>query len=165
MNNETTCPFCDIGVNSSLFAESDNFRALYNIVPILPGHSLIIPKKHITSVMEFTDSELSELMVFSRNVLTILIKVFKAEAFNWTIQEGAQAGQTISHLHLHLIPRKRNDLSNPGNWYPELLRSESERIESEPRRRLTEDETRDVVLRIKNFIADNSSQLSVTGLF
>jgi bis(5'-adenosyl)-triphosphatase len=99
--------------------------------------------------MGLSDSELSEMMVFARNVVRILLKAFGASAFNWTIQEGEEAGQTVPHLHLHLIPRESNDLPQPGDWYPLLKKSETEIIDSDTRPKLTPDEMRTIVEKIR----------------
>ena len=154
------CPFCDSSIYEAAFAESENFRAVYNIAPILPGHSLVIPKWHVQSLMDFSESELCEIMIFGRKVVAILLRAFSVQAFNWTIQEGKEAGQTISHIHLHLIPRKRKYLRHPGDWYPLLrdnLSSQSEIIESDSRARLTSDEMRRVVTYLRDITKESDS--------
>lgn len=148
------CPFCNSEVSDATFAESENFRAIYNIAPILPGHSLIIPKWHIQSLMYLSDNELCEMMIFGRNVVAKLLAAFKAQAFNWTIQEGEEAGQTVPHLHLHLhlIPRKTKDLPQPGDWYPLLqnnINNHVDVIDSETRLRLTPEEIKKIVSHLK----------------
>jgi bis(5'-adenosyl)-triphosphatase len=143
------CPFCNINTDKTEFAESEHFRAIYNIAPILPGHSLIIPKSHVTSLLDLDEADISEMVSFSLQCVKMLQKAFNATGFNWTIQEGEEAGQTVRHLHLHLIPRKRNDLPHPGDWYPKLLQSESELIDSEERHKLSEEQVSVVVTMIK----------------
>ncbi len=147
------CEFC----NSELewFMQSDNFYAIYNIAPVLTGHSLIIPKWHVESVMDLSEEELSEMVIFSRKCIKVLIKVFSADSFNWTIQEGENSGQTIKHLHLHLIPRKKGDLAHPGDWYPKLTRQFKHGIiDSKRRHRLTKEEIRIIVSHIKKIAND-----------
>jgi bis(5'-adenosyl)-triphosphatase len=143
------CPFCNINTDKTEFAESQHFRAIYNIAPILPGHSLIIPKSHVTSLLDLDETDISEMVIFSQKCVKMLQQAFNTNGFNWTIQEGEEAGQTVRHLHLHLIPRKRNDLPHPGDWYPKLLQSESELIDSEERHKLSEDQVGVVVAMIK----------------
>lgn len=145
----TNCPFCNSSIAQATFAESENFLAVYNIAPILPGHSLIIPRWHVQSLMDLSDTELCEMIVFARNTVKVLLKTFGVKAFNWTIQEGEEAGQTVPHLHVHLIPREPNDLPQPGDWYPLLRESESEIIDSGSRPRLTPDEMQKIVIKIK----------------
>jgi bis(5'-adenosyl)-triphosphatase len=143
----TACPFCHKNIQRAQFAESGGFRAIYNRAPILPGHSLIIPKQHIESLMELTESELAEMTIFARKVTSSLSKIFHAEAFNWCLQDGLAAGQTVPHLHLHLIPRLPADLPSPGDWYPLLEKSETE-IDSELRARLTPEQIDQIVQKI-----------------
>jgi bis(5'-adenosyl)-triphosphatase len=99
--------------------------------------------------MELNDSELCEMMVFARDAVKILLKAFAVSAFNWTIQEGEEAGQTVPHLHLHLIPREPNDLPQSGDWYPLLKKSETEAIDSDTRPRLMPDEMKAIVGKIR----------------
>src|ERR1035437_9063760 len=111
------CPFCAVNFSEIGFARSTNFVALYNIAPILPGHSLVIPRRHVESLMDLSDAEVSEFMIFGRDVARLLLRAFETSAFNWTIQEKEEAGQTVSHLHMHLIPRTPGDFPRPGDWY------------------------------------------------
>ena len=145
------CPFCNSNIDEARFSESENFLAIYNIAPILHGHSLILPKRHVESLLELNNEELHEMMIFSRNTTKMLLEMFKSSGFDWTIQEGEDAGQSVPHLHLHLIPRKSNDLPQPGDWYPLLRESESEIIESSTRARLLPDEMKLIVSEIQKF--------------
>jgi bis(5'-adenosyl)-triphosphatase len=144
-----TCPFCRDEVQAAHFAASDHFLALYNLAPILPGHSLVVPRRHILSLMELGDPELCELTLFSRDIVKVLQKAFGSRSFDWTIQEGVEAGQTIPHLHLHLIPRTQGDLSQPGDWYPLMQQSEAEIIDSAARPRLSEHDMMSIVLKLR----------------
>lgn len=143
------CVFCRKDVYELSFAASENFLSLYNLAPILPGHSLIIPKRHVLSLMELTEQELCELMVFSRDVVRVLMKAFGSTAFNWTIQEGIEAGQTVPHLHLHLVPRKEKDLPQPGDWYPFLEQSETDLMDSDIRAKFSLDEMKMIATKLK----------------
>lgn len=146
------CPFCDSRIDEAKFSESENFMAIYNIAPILPGHSLIIPKRHVESLLELDDKELYEMTMFSRDITKTLLEIFKSSGFDWTVQEGEDAGQSIPHLHMHLIPRKSNDLTKPGDWYPLMKESEAEIIDSNARPRMTADEMKTIVSRIRRFL-------------
>lgn len=143
------CPFCVPNVNNVKFAESQNFVAVYNIAPILPGHSLVVPKRHVRSVLQLSDDELCEMMTFSRKVINILLTAFGAVAFDWTIQDGEAAGQTVPHFHLHIIPRKFGDLPTPGSWYPKLRESQEDIIDSEKRPRFSPDEMKRIVSKLR----------------
>jgi len=148
MSNTLTCPFCLPAVSPAVFAETKNFKAIYNLAPILPGHSLIIPKKHVSSFMDISDEYMNEMIVFSRKVIRTLQHAFHTTSFDWTIQEGVEAGQTVDHMHLHIIPRKTNDLPNCGDWYPLLEESISKLSESTSRPRHTDEEMKVIATRL-----------------
>ncbi len=143
------CPFCKPWVSDAVFAESQNFMAVYNIAPILPGHTLIVPKRHLGTILDLNDTELSEMMIFARKVTTVLLEVFHAEAFDWSVQDKAAAGQTIFHLHMHLVPRSEGDLKEPGDWYPEIKNNYRKILDSEKRKKLIPEEMKQIVSKLK----------------
>ena len=114
----TSCPFCTPSVIEMQFFDNQYFYAIYNHSPILPGHSLIIPKIHMERFGDLQTELSSALFPFTQKVMQVLQQAFNVADFDLTIQDGAKAGQTIPHLHLHVIPRYINDLPNPGAWYP-----------------------------------------------
>ena len=130
------CPFCARGILES-FCGDERFLALYNIAPILPGHSLVIPRAHVASLLELSEADLGAFVLFARHITRLLRRAFAADDFDWSIQDGISAGQTVPHLHLHIIPRHAGDLPNPGDWYPALMASESAQIDDRTRPRLT----------------------------
>ena len=119
-NTTGTCPFCRPDIQKNAFAASGSFLALYNKAPILPGHTLIIPGVHIESLRSLTDDQISVFFRFAREVTETLLSYFHADAFDWSIQDNTAAGQTVPHLHLHIIIRHTADLPAPGDWYPLL---------------------------------------------
>ncbi|MBN2611379.1 MAG: HIT family protein [Bacteroidales bacterium] len=149
MTKAAPCPFCLPAVNDTAFMESRNFLAIYNIAPVLPGHTLVIPKKHFVSIMHLSEDELNELVNFCRLVTRLLEYVFKTTGFDWTLQEKPEAGQTIDHLHLHIIPRFKDDLPDPGDWYPMLLQNHSMMIDSLQRPRHTSAEMSQIVKKLR----------------
>ncbi len=153
----STCPFCSPNIDKSVFAESVNFKAIYNIAPILPGHTLIISNKHISKFMNIEDRLMEELIILSRQVIRTLSKAFKTDSFNWTLQEGAEAGQTIEHMHIHIIPRHKNDLPSPGDWYPELKTHENKIIDSLSRPKLSIPEIQSVVRYLTKIHTNSTS--------
>ena len=140
------CPFCATSVTDMSFIESPRFRAIVNVAPILPGHSLVVPKRHVESLLALSDEEVAEMVNLSRRAVALLTRVYGSDGFDWTIQESEAAGQSVPHLHLHLIPRTRGDLPDPGDWYPRL-------IESRDRAGLTRDEMRDIAQRLRREVA------------
>ncbi len=152
--NNVDCPFCKSGIKDLSFFENESFSAVYNIAPILPGHTLVIPKKHITSFFELTEEELFDFVKFSRSVIKILSKAFGTEAFNWTLQEKDEAGQSIAHMHIHIIPRKAGDLPHPGDWYPGLKYNIDNILDSDKREKLKPDQLSVIIEKLKNISAD-----------
>ena len=143
------CPFCNESARTAIFYETPKFLAIYNIAPVLPGHSLVISRAHHISLLSLTEQEMNDLFSTARTVLQILMKAFHTDAFDWSLQEKPEAGQTIEHLHLHIVPRVKNDLDSPGHWYPLVHRNDDEIIDSADRPRLHPDELRIIVEKLK----------------
>jgi bis(5'-adenosyl)-triphosphatase len=99
--------------------------------------------------MDLDSSELAEFAIFAQRVTGFLQYVFNSVGFNWTIQEGEAAGQSVMHLHLHIIPRTAGDLPHPGDWYPRLRESVSRHIDDETRPRLTRQQMDSVVEHLR----------------
>jgi bis(5'-adenosyl)-triphosphatase len=137
MTTNADCPFCHTDIKRSVFAEEGQFFAIYNIAPILPGHSLVIPKAHVESVMRLSETELGQFVAFARRVTKTILKTFDASGFDWAIQDAQEAGQTVPHLHMHIIPRTPNDLPHEGDWYDKLEQSQAQAIDSKDRPHLT----------------------------
>ncbi|MFO7658051.1 MAG: HIT family protein [Bacteroidales bacterium] len=155
MPKEVPCPFCLPVAKDTAFMESAGFFAIYNIAPVLPGHTLVIPKKHFDSIMQLSDNELNEFVAFCRSVTRILGNVFNTNSFDWTLQEKPETGQTIEHLHFHIIPRQKGDLPEPGDWYPKLLENNEKMIDSLNRPRHSSSEMQQIVKKLRKAVAQN----------
>ena len=81
--------------------------------PVSPGHTLIIPKRHVASFFEVTDAERADLMSLLAAARDDLDREFHPAGYNIGINDGAAAGQTVPHLHIHLIPRYEGDRDDP----------------------------------------------------
>jgi bis(5'-adenosyl)-triphosphatase len=147
------CAFCAVDIAQAAFAADAGFLALHNIAPVLPGHSLIIPRRHVVSLLGLDDSELAAMMLFARAATRLLARAFAADGFDWTIQDGAAAGQTVPHLHLHIIPRHAGDLPDPGDWYTALKASEAAPIDSRLRPRLSPADHAKITEQLKKLAA------------
>jgi diadenosine tetraphosphate (Ap4A) HIT family hydrolase len=109
MNN---CPFCNLP-QIRIIESNDLGIAIRDAYPISPGHTLIIPKRHIGSFFDTTDLEKKMLLVLLASTKRQIQEEFNTEAFNIGINDGTLAGQTVPHLHIHLIPRYKNDSADP----------------------------------------------------
>ena len=119
------CHFCKLS-KDRIIAETELTRTIRDSYPISPGHTLIIPKRHVTSFFFVTDDERNELLNALKQAQQVLIEESKPDGFNIGINDGQSAGQTIPHLHIHLIPRFKGDQPDPRGgirWiFPEKAR-------------------------------------------
>lgn len=127
----SNCPFCSNEVKDTAFARQGNFVALYNIAPVVPGHSLIVPIDHTINILDLNDSEYVELMTFARTVARFLTQYYHTPDFDISIQQGRNAGQSIDHLHVHILPRKSNDIVDNGEWYDKIDEIERGKLDSD----------------------------------
>ena len=102
------CPFCHIA-EDKLLAENEDARAFLDGYPITEGHTLVVPKRHVPSVFDLDASEQESLWQLVKEVRGRLT----ADAFNVGVNDGPAAGQTVSHAHVHVIPRREGDISDP----------------------------------------------------
>jgi len=142
------CLFCQKEIVGKSFYRTKRFSAIYNIAPVLPGHSLIIPNHHYESLFELSEDELGEMMVFARKITAVLKTVFNCDGFDWTIQDGIAAGQTIPHLHLHIIPRKALDMPAGTEWYSKIPDNEEKILDSAHRERLNNQDYNAITARL-----------------
>ena len=102
---------------TQIFAVTPFSFASVNLKPLVPGHALILPRRGMERVSDMKAEELSDLWILAQRVGRMLSKHFNAPALSFAIQDGAEAGQTVAHVHLHIIPRKKGDFKkNDGHF-------------------------------------------------
>jgi diadenosine tetraphosphate (Ap4A) HIT family hydrolase len=106
------CPFCNME-NSKIILDNDLAIAVYDGFPVTPGHGLIVPKRHIALFYEATREEQTAMLDLLAEMRLLLLKERNPDAFNISINDGAAAGQTVMHMHIHLIPRYAGDTDDP----------------------------------------------------
>ena len=107
------CIFCNLEP-SRIEDRNEFFVAIKDLYPVTEGHTLIIPNRHVESFFELTrDEEIAMLDMLSsqKEKLSQLDK--SITGFNVGINDGEDAGQTIMHCHIHLIPRRKGDMESP----------------------------------------------------
>ena len=109
---EHTCPFC-IRDQFKLILANEHAIAFYDGFPVTPGHCLVVPKRHISSFFETTQEEQAALFDLVAQMRELLLAERSPDAFNIGINDGAAAGQTVMHMHIHLIPRYAGDTEDP----------------------------------------------------
>jgi diadenosine tetraphosphate (Ap4A) HIT family hydrolase len=105
------CVFCKL--NRTVLAQSDLSRAFLDGFPVSDGHALIVPKRHVTSIWDMTDTEYNDAFGLVRHVKDLLLQMFNPQGFNIGVNCGEAAGQTVFHAHIHIIPRYAGDVSTP----------------------------------------------------
>lgn len=107
------CPFCSREESSEVILENSFAYAILDRYPVSRGHTLIIPKHHISSYFELTFEEQSKLWEVVNSCKVILDQRYNPDGYNIGVNIGEAAGQSIFHLHIHLIPRFYGDMDNP----------------------------------------------------
>ena len=105
------CIFCRH--DRSILAQTQLSFAFLDSFPVSNGHALVIPKRHIVSIWEMTTEEYADAFDLVRQVKDVLQKKFDSQGFNIGVNCGEVAGQSVSHAHIHVIPRYAGDARNP----------------------------------------------------
>ncbi len=106
------CAFCDPKVlDGQTFYEDDLIIALCTHRPVFPGHSLIIPKRHVERFEGLSDEEISRIGKVIKKVNDATVNIFHTSAYLLLQKNGHEVGQTVPHVHFHYIPRKAEDSS------------------------------------------------------
>lgn len=106
------CIFCKIvkgEIPATKIYEDKHLLAFLDIMPINPGHVLVIPKTHFESFTETPDEILKELISVAKKIAPAVMTATGAPAFNLTLNNGKESGQVVPHVHFHIIPRLPND--------------------------------------------------------
>lgn len=106
------CIFCKIAageIPSATLYEDDDFKVILDIEPASRGHALILPKEHYANLYELDDDLAARALVLARKMILKLTDILGCDGYNILQNNGAAAGQTVSHFHIHLIPRYKGD--------------------------------------------------------
>lgn len=111
----TACVFCDAqaGRKREIVLENRHFAAIFDKYPVNAGHTLLFPKRHVESLFELTAREWSDFRRLLTATKTAVDTRFRPQGYNLGVNCGPVAGQTIPHLHIHVIPRYEGDVQNP----------------------------------------------------
>jgi histidine triad (HIT) family protein len=106
------CIFCKIvdgEIPSEKILETDNFIVIKDVNPKVEGHTLVIPKKHYSTLLDVPAPLLGEFLEAAKEASLKLIDETKAEGFNLVMNNYEVAGQVVDHAHIHILPRKKGD--------------------------------------------------------
>ena len=102
------CIFCKIinkEIPSSIIYEDEDVLAILDLAQTTLGHTLVMPKKHYANILEIPDDELAHLMSIVKMLAKRISDKLGAKGFNLLVNTNEVAGQTVMHLHVHIIPR------------------------------------------------------------
>jgi ATP adenylyltransferase len=103
------CPFCSSDINKLVLLQTELTLIIVNILPAAKGHLLVLPKRHVLNISELNSIEGNDLFSCLQIARGRLVKHLRPQGFNVFMNEGGIAGQTLEHLHWHVIPRNEND--------------------------------------------------------
>ena len=114
------CIFCKIAngmIPSRTIHEDQRFRVILDLNPATRGHALILPKDHSESLYDLPEDTASAVLVLAKKLAAVMSERLGCDGLNLVQNNGEAAGQTVSHFHLHMIPRYADDGQTLG-WAP-----------------------------------------------
>lgn len=107
------CKFCEIYSEKKFDFENELAFAFWDANPVSKGHIIFMTKRHVENFFETTEEEKRDLFELIDKAKNIIDKKYKPTGYNIGINCGVSAGQTVMHVHVHLIPRYDGDVENP----------------------------------------------------
>lgn len=104
-------------VTPQVFYQTKKSFGLVNLKPLVPGHVLVCPLRVVSRISGLTSEEAADFYALVQRISKVIEKYYRADALNIAIQDGALAGQSVPHVHCHIIPRKLDDLPEPDEIY------------------------------------------------
>ena len=111
-SDRDTCPFCTMPPERVLEANNNAFVVLY-AYPVSPAHSLVISCRHVADIFDLTDKEISDILHLVRSTRKRIDRALQPSGYNVGVNVGKDAGQTVMHVHVHVIPRYAGDTGDP----------------------------------------------------
>jgi len=108
-------PFCvKEQTRRTIFYESRHFMLLYDIKPVVKGHFLIVSKRHVLDLLDLTKDEIEDFHDTCKKMVPRLLSIYEAtdNSYDVTSQIGPYSGRSVGHLHVHVLPRKKEDFFN-----------------------------------------------------
>ncbi|XP_029288271.1 bis(5'-adenosyl)-triphosphatase isoform X1 [Cottoperca gobio] len=105
---------------SAVFLQTELSFALVNRKPVVPGHVLVCPLRPVERFRDLQPDEMADLFSTTQRVANLVEKHFNGTSLTIAIQDGPEAGQTVKHVHVHVMPRKAGDFEWNDSVYDEL---------------------------------------------
>lgn len=112
---DENCVFCKIiagEIPSTTVYEDDDFKAILDVNPAARGHVIILPKKHAANIFELEDEDAAKVFPIAKKIASAVKKTYDCDGVNILQNNGEAAGQTVFHLHVHVVPRYYDDEVN-----------------------------------------------------
>jgi len=107
------CPFCNVEEGREIILSSTHCIAFHDGFPVSEGHTLIVPKRHVSDFFDLSEEEAADMYKCAVKVKGILSEKFHPDGFNVGVNVGKAAGQSVFHVHMHIIPRYEGDVPHP----------------------------------------------------
>lgn len=117
----------DRDVDANIIYEDDNFIAFLDAFPVVKGHTLVVPKKRIENIFDLDDETANDYMKVIRNVSKAVSDTFNPEGLNVVQNNGEFAGQSVFHIHFHILPRYKDEHDGFGYKWEDIEFTEEER--------------------------------------
>lgn len=127
---------------NEIFYNSTLSYGLVNLKPVVPGHVLVIPKRIVSRFHDLSIEEVGDLWISAQEIGKVIEREYSAQSLTFTIQDGSSAGQTVPHVHIHVIPRVKGDWMDNDEIYPTINHSEKEMDKDYKKRAGPDDESR-----------------------
>lgn len=131
-----SCIFCKIAageIPSATLYEDADFRVILDIAPAAKGHAILLPKKHMSNLFEADEETLAKALPVIKKVSTALCETLHCDGINILQNNGEAAGQTVFHLHIHMIPRYKEDTVKIGWAHESYVDGEAAKLAEEIR--------------------------------
>ena len=119
------CPFCPVK-DREILAAHPLAVAITDSVPLTRGHSLVVPRRHVASLFDLTPDERLAILDVLDQTKAVLDARHAPDAYNIGINDGEAAGQTVMHLHVHVIPRYKGDADDPRGGIRRIFRRKAD---------------------------------------
>ncbi|ESN94971.1 hypothetical protein HELRODRAFT_102781 [Helobdella robusta] len=147
--------FGHVSISSScVFYRTRHSFAFVNISPVLPGHVLVSSLRVAARLTDLTKPEVADLFSAVQDVSRVVENVYAASSLTIAMQDGEQAGQTVKHAHVHILPRRTGDFSRNDDVYEKLERHDKE----EARKKRTEAEMSEEAARLRRAMVELSAK-------
>ncbi|XP_034853320.1 bis(5'-adenosyl)-triphosphatase isoform X1 [Mirounga leonina] len=115
---------------SVVFLKTELSFALVNRKPVVPGHVLVCPLRPVERFRDLRPDEVADLFQATQRVGLVVEKHFQGTSLTFSMQDGPEAGQTVKHVHVHVLPRKAGDFHRNDSIYDELQKHDKEEEDS-----------------------------------